>query len=81
MRLLKNKKAAIGVSTVIMLAIGFLLVAILVPIAMVEIAKINATTGPGANWNAAVLTIFTVLLPLLVIIGVAIRYIPTGKGT
>lgn len=61
-------------STLVLLAVGFLLVAILTPIAMDEIVGAN-TTG----WNSAVKTIFTVLLPVLYIIGVAIRYVPTTK--
>lgn len=61
----------IGVSTVITMAVTFLLVAVLAPIAIGTI--INATT---TNWDPAVKTIFQVLLPLLWIIGVAIRYIP-----
>lgn len=58
---------------IVMLAVGFLLVAILTPIAMEQLIGAN-TTG----WNAAVKTIFTVLLPVLYIIGVAISYVPRG---
>lgn len=74
MRLLKNKRGALTASTIIMLAVGFLLVAILTPIAMTELVGAN-TTG----WQSSVKTIFTVLLPILYIIGVAVRYIPS-KG-
>jgi len=63
-----------GPSTVIMLAISFLLVGVLGPIAIGYIA--NATT---TNWDATTKTMFQVLLPLLWVIGVAIRYIPRGK--
>jgi len=65
----------IAAGTIVMLAIGFLLIAILTPIAMDQIVGAN-TTG----WNAAVKTIFTVLLPILFVIGVAIRYVPRGGG-
>jgi len=65
--------AGISAGDIVMLAIGFFLVAILAPIAMNEIAGAN-TTG----WPTPVTTIFTVLLPILFIIGVAIHYIP-GK--
>lgn len=74
MRLLKNKRGALTASTIIMLAVGFLLVAILTPIAMTELVGAN-TTG----WQSSVKTIFTVLFPILYIIGVAVRYIPS-KG-
>jgi len=67
--------AEISARTVIILAIGFLLTAILTPIAMDQIVAAN-TTG----WNAAVKTIFTVLLPILYIIGVALYYVPRGGG-
>jgi len=68
-----DTRGQINIGTIIMLAIGFLLVAILTPIAMDQVVGAN-TTG----WNAAVKTIFTVLLPILFVIGVAIRYIPRG---
>ena len=61
----------ISASVIVMLAVGFLLVAILTPIAMTEIVGAN-TTG----WEDSVKTIFSVLLPILYIIGIAIWYIP-----
>ena len=57
--------------SIILLAVGFLLAAILTPIAMEQITSAN-TTG----WNAAVKTIFTVLLPILYIIGAALYFVP-----
>lgn len=61
-------------SQIIVLAVGFLLVAILTPIAMNELVGAN-TTG----WQTSVKTMFTVLLPILYIIGVAVRYVPHGN--
>jgi len=59
------------------MAVGFLLVALLTPIAMEQVTAAN-TTG----WNSAVKTMFTVLLPILYIIGVAVYYVKdTGGGT
>lgn len=79
LKLLRNKKAAISASVVIGLTVAFLLVAILFPIAMTEIAKYNSTTA--TNWQGAVLTIFTILLPIIFIIGVAIKFMPrTGAS-
>jgi len=68
-----KRMTGISAGEIVMLAIGFFLVAILAPIAMSEIVGAN-TTG----WPPAVTTIFTILLPILFIIGVAIHYIP-GK--
>lgn len=65
------RRAGITAGTIVMLAVGFLLVAILTPIAMTEIVGAN-TTG----WEASVKTIFSVLLPILYIIGIALYYIP-----
>jgi hypothetical protein len=64
-----------GVKDVVIMAVSFLLVAILGPIAIGTIA--NATT---TGWNASVITMFQVLLPILWVIGIAIAYIPRGKG-
>ena len=61
----------ISAGVIVMLAVGFLLVAIMTPIAMEQIVGAN-TTG----WEASVKTIFQVLLPILYIIGIAIWYIP-----
>lgn len=69
----KNKRGQVTPGTIVMLAVGFLLVAILTPIAMTELVGAN-TTG----WNTAVKTVFSVLLPVLYIIGVAIAYVPKG---
>lgn len=60
---------------VVVLAVSFFLVAILGPIAIGTIA--NTTT---TNWNASVVTIFKTLLPIIWVIGVALKYIPRGKS-
>jgi len=72
---MQDIRRGITAGTIVMLAVGFLLVAILTPIAMTEITGAN-TTG----WEASVKTIFSVLLPILYIIGIALYYIPRGKG-
>jgi len=73
-RFLKDKRA-VGIADVVIMAVSFLLVAILGPIAIGEIY--NATT---TSWAPAVKTMFQVLLPILWCIGVAIAYVPRGKG-
>ena len=55
---LKNKRA-ISSGEVVGLALSFFLVAILGPIAITQIA--NTTT---TNWDASVVTIFPIVLPL-----------------
>jgi len=75
----RNRKAQMSASTVVTLTVAFLLVAILTPIAMNEIAKYNSTSA--ANWQGSVLTIFTILLPIIFIIGVAIKFIPSTGAT
>lgn len=55
---------------IVLSAVGFLLVAILTPIAMGELVAAN-TTG----WEAAVTTVFTVVLPVVYIIGIAYAFI------
>ena len=66
---------ALSTRTIVMAAVGFLLLAILTPIAMEQITGAN-TTG----WNSAVKTIFTVLLPILFVIGVAVSYVKDSGG-
>ena len=61
----------LSINDVEMMAVSFLLVAILGPIAIGEIA--NATTS---NWNASVVTMFQTLLLILWVVGVAIAYVP-----
>lgn len=64
-----------GVSTVgiIMVIVGAYMAGILLPTAIVAMS--NATAYSGAD--SSVITIATVLLPILVIIGLALRFIKT----
>ena len=64
-----------GIRDVVIMAVSFFLVAILGPIAIGTIANATVT-----GWNASVKTIFQVLLPILWVIGIAIAYVPRGKG-
>ena len=65
---------SVSINDIVLMAVSFLLVAILGPIAIGTIA--NTTTS---NWNASVVTMFQTLLPILWVIGVAIAYVPRGK--
>jgi hypothetical protein len=66
-------KMAVGINDIVLMAVSFFLVAILGPIALGTIA--NATT---TSWNASVVTVFQVVLPIIWAIGVAIKYVPRG---
>ena len=70
----RGRHIGIGEREIIGLIIGFLLVVFLFPIAMTQISI--ATTGmqSAGNWNGAVAVVFAVMLPILVIIGVATKY-------
>jgi hypothetical protein len=51
--------------------VSFFLVAIMGPIAIGTIA--NTTT---TNWDSSVVTIFQVVLPIIWVVGVALKYLP-----
>jgi len=69
-KIFKDRKAKIVLSDIVIMAVGFLLVAILTPIGMTELVGANTTL-----WNTSVATIFQTLLPILYIIGIAIAYV------
>lgn len=58
------------INNIVLSAVGFVLIGILTPIGMGEIVGAN-TTG----WEASVVTIFQLLLPILYIVGIAIAFI------
>jgi len=70
---------AVSSHDIIMAAVGFILISIMTPIGMAIIVATNATfnvAGATASTWASVYTIFTVLVPVLYIIGAAIFFIP-----
>lgn len=75
-KFLRNKKA-ITSGSIVGLAISFFLVAVMGPIAIGHIANISYWNQTD-NWDASVLTIFQVVLPIIWVIGVALKYLP-GK--
>ncbi len=80
MKKMFKDKHAVGLSQIIMIVVGFVLAAIATPVAMNYLVSINSTfnvTGTAATYSA-VYTIFSVLLPVLYMIGVAIHFIPRG---
>ena len=61
-------------SQVISLVIGAFVAAVLLPIAINQIVSTSTT-----NWNPAVATVFSVLLPVLVMVAVVLRFLPKKK--
>jgi len=59
---------------IIAIAVGLLLVAVLVPVALTTMADANVT-----GVDPVVVTVLTVLLPILAIIGIALYFIPKYK--
>lgn len=71
-----------SIKQIIGIIVGFVVVALVTPIGMNYLVDVNATfnaTGVSATY-AAVYTIFSVLLPVLYIVGVAVHFIPHGGG-
>jgi len=69
-------------SEIIMVVVGFFLLAIMAPIGLSYLYSINSTfnaTGTASTYSA-VFTIWSVLLPVMFLIGVAFYFIPKMKG-
>ena len=65
----------VSMHDVIVAGVAFFLLAIILPIAISTVA--NSST---VNWDPSVVTIFQVLLPILVVIGIAVNFIPKMRG-
>jgi len=61
-------------SKVIGIAVALLLVAVLVPVALTTLAGANVT-----GVDDTVVTVLTILLPILAVIGIAMYFIPRWK--
>lgn len=70
-----NKRGDVSVKDAVLLAVAFFVSAIVMPIGITEIANAN-TTG----WNTAVTTVFTILFPILALIALVLRFVPTKVG-
>lgn len=77
-KFVKNKRGTMSAHEIIYVIIGFVLVAIMTPIGMNYLVSINSTFNVSgtASTYSAVYTIFSVLLPVLYIVGVALYFIP-----
>jgi H+/gluconate symporter-like permease len=58
---------------VVAIAIGLFVAAVIVPPALQQIATSNMT-----GVSTSVTTIFTILLPILAVVAIAIAFLPTG---
>jgi hypothetical protein len=67
-------RRAISVGGVIILAVGFFLAAVLIPMGMNQIGTANTS-----YWDPTAKTILISVFPILVIVGLAIRFLPFGK--
>ena len=75
-RFWRNTRAVTS-GEVIGLAVSFFIVAIMAPIAIGTIANISsAAQNQTVNWDASVLTIFQVVLPIIWVVAVALYYLP-----
>lgn len=77
---LRDKKGRITIGNVITAIIALLVVGILVPIGIGTIMNTTAVANQTVNWNASVLTIFQVLLPIVALVGIAIAFIPKAMS-
>jgi len=74
---------AVGVKQVIMIAVSLMVIALILPLGLglLGIAGntiINGTTTLSEAIDPSVLTLLTVLVPILAVIGIAIAFIPRG---
>jgi hypothetical protein len=72
---------AVEIKSLVILAVSFIVSAIMFPIAMQQVVG-TATTVTGnalGIWNAAFVTMWQVLLPVLVVVGIAILYIQSAR--
>lgn len=67
----KNKRGGTSAGAVITLCVAFLVAAYMIPMGLQAVVGGNMT-----GVDATVKTIFTVLLPILLIIGVALKFVP-----
>ena len=72
-KFLQNKKA-VSPQAIVGIAVSLLVAAVLVPVAMTQILGANQS-----GWDASLILIFGTVVPILAIIGIAIKYIPGSR--
>jgi hypothetical protein len=81
-RIRRKRKMVVKISNLVILAVAFIVTAVMFPIAMQQIVG-TATTVTGNSlgiWNSAFVTMWQVLLPVLVIVGIALLYVQSARG-
>jgi len=82
-------KANVSMSQVILVAIALIVIAIILPIGLAYIGSAgttNVTLADGSTTtlqnavDPAVITLLTILLPILVVIGIIMYFIPSSKS-
>lgn len=73
-RFLRDVRAVTS-GEVVGLAVSFFIVAIMAPLAIGRMANITYWNQTD-NWDASVLTIFQVVLPIIWVVAVALYYLP-----
>jgi hypothetical protein len=71
----EKKKMAASARDIVLLGVCFIMAAILIPVSMGQLIGTTTTT-----WNSAVTLLWQLLLPILMIIGIAILFIPRLRG-
>lgn len=81
--------AKLNMSNVILIAISLIVIAIILPIGLAYIGSAGSTTVTLANGSSvalstvvdpAVITLLTILLPILVVIGIIMYFIPKSTS-
>ncbi len=81
--------ASVRMSQVILIAIALIVIAIVLPIGLAYIGSAGSTTVTLPNGSSvaltdavdpAVITLLTILLPILVVIGIIMYFIPRGNS-
>jgi len=67
----EKNKMAVSPKELVLVAVAFVLIAILTPIALQTLIQTRVD-----GWNASVITIWQVLLPVMFVVGAALYFIP-----
>ena len=70
MKFLRNLKAQVNPSTIIIMVVAIFIAGLLLPTAMSSFKAANYT-----GLDSAVITIFTVLLPIVIGVGIALKFL------
>lgn len=69
---------AISMRSIMYTGISVMIVAVMIPMALANIIT-GGYTLESANMDSSIVTMFTVLLPIIIVIGIVMLYIPSNK--